>query len=349
MDSKACERRVICILSTSAADPSTEDVIEWLNAWKVPWVRLNGQALNGEGSVAFSLSRSNTSVSIKSGTSLIDPSVVKVVWYRRWAHRNSHREQDFFTANCKSHGTANVTSLARHIDKELSTLDEVIFGYFSTARWLSHPTSSKLNKLRVLQMAAVCGLDIPATIVATDRDRLLEFIRAHEKAITKPLGESLMYECGGESYASYTIPIDEADIEELPSSTFPMLLQEHLPKRYDIRVFYLDGRFYGMAIFSQTRAQTSVDFRRYTYERPVRNVPYDLHEDTAESLRKLMRLLNLQTGSIDLVKTTQGRTVFLEVNAVGQFGMVSAPCNYHLEREIAKALVRRWQNCDDHA
>jgi hypothetical protein len=36
-----------------------------------------------------------------------------------------------------------------------------------------------------------------------------------------------------------------------------------------------------------------------------------------------------------------GREVFLEVNPVGQFGMVSRPCNYQLERKVAELLLRK--------
>ena len=57
-----------------------------------------------------------------------------------------------------------------------------------------------------------------------------------------------------------------------------------------------------------------------------------------------MDALHLETGSLDLVKTIDGRLVFLEVNPVGQFGMVSIPCNYHLERNIAAALTTRLGN-----
>lgn len=340
---------MICILSTAETDPSTEDVIEWLNAWKVRWVRLNGQALNGEGAATLSISTSEESVFIRSGPCTIDPSSVTVVWYRRWGHLYSHRAEDLFAEHAEFHRTANITALARHIDKELSTLSTFIFKRFSNAVWLSNPTTAKLNKLIVLETAAQCGLDVPATIVSTDHESLNRFLQTYERAITKPLGDSLMYEWGGRSYATYTTEIDKGGLSDLPGIAFPMLLQEFLPKRYDIRVFYLDGRFHGMAIFSQSRAQTSVDFRRYTYERPVRNVPYDLPKDVARRLRSLMDLLHLETGSIDLVKTEDGRIVFLEVNPVGQFGMVSSPCNYHLERDIAAALVKRRGSCDVHA
>ncbi len=338
---------MICLLSTSMADPSTDDVIEWLNAWKIPWIRLNGQSLDGEGSVIALISKLESDVSVHSERSKrFDPSSIKVVWYRRWGHLQLYRERLLFA---DAGQVANITSLARHLDKELATLSGLIFDHLSHAVWLSHPTSAKVNKLVVLQKAAECGLDIPATIVTTERERLREFLKTHKRAITKPLGESLTYDWHNEQYASYTTEIDESTLIDLPEQVFPTLLQEYLSKQYDIRVFYLDGRFYGMAIFSQSRAQTSVDFRRYAYDRPVRNVPYAIPDPVSVRLRRLMELLDLETGSIDLVKTPDGRLVFLEVNAVGQFGMVSIPCNYHLEREVASALATRWRNSDSHA
>ena len=55
---------------------------------------------------------------------------------------------------------------------------------------------------------------------------------------------------------------------------------------------------------------------------------------------ELMKSLNLDNGSIDFVKTNDGKWVYLEINPVGQFGMVSEPCNYNLEREIAQELIK---------
>jgi hypothetical protein len=51
--------------------------------------------------------------------------------------------------------------------------------------------------------------------------------------------------------------------------------------------------------------------------------------------------VELSTGSLDLVRCPDGRFVFLEVNPVGQFGMISQPCNYRLEKEVAAHLLRR--------
>ena len=48
--------------------------------------------------------------------------------------------------------------------------------------------------------------------------------------------------------------------------------------------------------------------------------------------------LKLNSGSIDLVYTKDEDYYFLEVNPVGQFAMVSEPCNYYLEKIVAQKL-----------
>lgn len=95
-----------------------------------------------------------------------------------------------------------------------------------------------------------------------------------------------------------------------------------------------------MAIFSQEDQQTEVDFRNYNFEKPNRTVPFLLPIDLQEKLIQLMKNLHLKSGSIDMVLTEEGDYVFLEVNPVGQFGMVSSPCNYELSKLIAETLIQ---------
>ena len=51
-----------------------------------------------------------------------------------------------------------------------------------------------------------------------------------------------------------------------------------------------------------------------------------------------MHDLKLKNGSIDIIKGIDNEYYFLEVNPVGQFGMVSKPCNYNIENFISKKL-----------
>jgi pyruvate carboxylase len=101
----------------------------------------------------------------------------------------------------------------------------------------------------------------------------------------------------------------------------------------------LKKKFYTMAIFSQLDRQTSTDFRKYNKQKPNRNVPYLLPKNIKNKIIKLMENCNLNTGSIDMIVDKDDNYIFLEINPVGQFGMVSIPCNYFLEREIALELA----------
>ena len=94
-----------------------------------------------------------------------------------------------------------------------------------------------------------------------------------------------------------------------------------------------------MAIFSQNDKQTEVDFRRYNKSKPNRNVPYQLPKSIELLLDILMKKINLDNGSIDIIVDNNGKYYFLEINPVGQFGMVSIPCNYYLEKKIANYLA----------
>src|SRR5690606_13836356 len=104
------------------------------------------------------------------------------------------------------------------------------------------------------------------------------------------------------------------------------------------RIFYLKEKTYAMAIFSQSNEQTKLDFSRYDYSYPNREDPFQLPVDIENKNIKMMKRIDLNCGSIDMILTPENEFVFLEVNPVGQFGMVSYPCNYNLENILAKTL-----------
>lgn len=108
---------------------------------------------------------------------------------------------------------------------------------------------------------------------------------------------------------------------------------------YELRVFVLGKDIYPMVIFSQNDKKTEVDFRNYNDDNPNRTAPYKLPKDINRALLKIFAELNLNTGSADFIRAINGEYYFLEINPLGQFGMTSKPCNYHLEKKIAEFLI----------
>src|SRR6185503_12874670 len=80
---------MICILSQAFIEGTTEVVLDWLRAWGVPHIRINAtdiaKAHQSSGAV-FSISKEEVSVRLKIDGEDIDPSDIKVVWFRRWAY-----------------------------------------------------------------------------------------------------------------------------------------------------------------------------------------------------------------------------------------------------------------------
>jgi ATP-GRASP peptide maturase of grasp-with-spasm system len=333
---------MICILSQAFIEGTTEAVLDWLRAWGVPHIRINAtdiaKAHQNNGAV-FSISKEEVSVRLNIDGEEIDPSDIKVVWFRRWAYSADMSVPRIF-AEPSYRTDSNVFFACNHLFKELQGVSKFLFSALSSAKWLSEPKIAAPNKLQVLKMAIEVGLDVPDTLITTNVNQLQGFIEKHGAVITKPIGDMLLCSFDDREYGTYTSVIDNEFItEHARHAAFPSLYQEKLDKKYEIRTFYLKGECYSMAMFSQQKAATQSDFRMYCYEDPNREVPYQLPPSVEAAIRELMGHLCLDTGSIDIVRTTDGRYVFLEVNPVGQFGMVSVPCNYHLERKVAKYLA----------
>lgn len=333
---------MICILSQSFIEGTTEVVLDWLRAWGVPHIRVNATDIaraHETNIAAFSINKGKVSVRLNLDGVEIDSSDIKVVWFRRWAYTADVSVPKLFSE--QSYRTdSNVFFASNHVFKELQGVTKFFFSTLSSAQWLSEPKTAAPNKLHVLKLAAECGLDVPDSLVTADANELRRFIAEHGAVITKPISDMLLCSFGDRQYATYTSVIDDEFVAEHPrQASFPSLYQERLDKKYEIRTFYLDGVCYSMAMFTQQKAMTKGDFRKYCYADPVREVPYQLPAAIEESIRKLMKELSLDTGSIDIVRTPDGRFVFLEVNPVGQFGMVSVPCNYKLEQKVARYLA----------
>ncbi|WP_420571013.1 grasp-with-spasm system ATP-grasp peptide maturase [Kordia sp.] len=326
---------MILILCESK-DLSVSEVIDWISFLGYNYKRVNTDHLiDGN----YTLKLTNDQVSYQSNSITDD---VSMIWYRGGSEVSSYKYPVLEKINAaKSRVIYNSMKMEKKMLKK-SLYDNVL-----EKEWLSNPLQiDKSNKISTLRLAKECGVDIPSSLITNSKQELLDFLNEHKELIVKPIYEAYDFNLHKEEiYMEYTSSISLPFIQKLEATFFPSLFQERLQKEFEIRSFYLDGDFYSMAIFSQNDSQTEVDFRRYNNEKPNRSVPFKLPENIEKKINKLMRTMELKTGSIDIVKTKDGRYVFLEVNPIGQFGMVSGICNYNLEKIIATYLIKneKWK------
>ena len=112
-----------------------------------------------------------------------------------------------------------------------------------------------------------------------------------------------------------------------------------IEKAIEIRTFYLDGKFYSLAMLLFAADKRVVDYRTATKQ--IRYACYQLPDAIENKLQKMMNVLNLNTGSIDLVLGKDGEYYFLELNPTGQVGWVSDYGGYNIEEKIATYLLTK--------
>lgn len=317
------------LIQTSDYDVSTMDTVKWLIHFGEEFIRLNDTTL------IKNLSYIDGRFIVElSNNVLIDTKLLKGYWYRRGEYEFQWRYE-------KSNTESFDNYFEGYITQEYKSLGD-FFTFFLKNKINSigdSKTCQFVNKNTILLSARDLGLLTPDFIITSYKEELKNFI-VGRSLITKPIHSSFLFEDDGYSFPTYTELVTTEHIEFAPDVFKPTLFQECIEKEFEIRAFYLNGKFYSMAIFSQNNPRTKIDFRVYCHKKPNRNVPFNLPKAIEKKLKKLMTLLGYESGSIDLIYSKKKEFYFLEVNPIGQFGMVSVPCNYLLEKEIAKHLIK---------
>jgi ATP-GRASP peptide maturase of grasp-with-spasm system len=314
------------LIITSEKDTSTNHIIDWLIFYGIDFKRINGEDRFTLSSFELSNDRFKCKLVNTRDDDILDLNKISAVWYRRG---------DIVILN-KGKQKSDFAGILSFIRQEYQILHDYIMTYFEGLPRLDSYFRRSVNKITVLSLARSVGLLIPTTYLFDGH-----FPRQLSGSyISKSVFEVFNYETSEGYFSTPTTLIDADTISRKEHSYSLSKVQKHIEKECDIRIFYLRGRLYGMAIMSQKNEISKVDFRHYPSDPPNRSFPVQIPSEIADKLGKLMNRLNLDSGSIDLILDNKGSFYFLEVNPVGQFGMTSGPCNYYLERGIARDLIQ---------
>lgn len=300
-------------------DYSTIEVTQWLKYLNIPFVRIDGEETYKIRKV--SVGSDNDFIIYNAGKE-ISLNQIKSIWYRRGSLNILYELKGVISNEINKYINA-------HLVDEIKILEDYFYFLMKDIPHLGTYEKRGMNKLEVLYRAQNLGINIPNTYVVDS----LSLVSGINNLITKCISEPFMPRTPYGDYMTYTEDVKFDN--RLQNSFFPSLFQDKYEKEADLRIFYIDNNFYGMAIRSQADSQTSTDFRKYLNSNPNRKFPFNIPLEIQKKLKKLMDELCLETGSIDMIFTRQGEFIFLEVNPVGQFGMTSYPCNYYLEKKIA--------------
>ncbi|MFD2286175.1 grasp-with-spasm system ATP-grasp peptide maturase [Pedobacter petrophilus] len=289
---------------------TTTEVIKWLIVMNKKFIRVHEDEV-------FEINTLKKRILLKSYRNQFFIDEISAVWYRRGGIV-------FKTLNYQNQ------AIDRYMFEVQHWLIDYVIKSLEGKRHINKQSNSHLNKLLVLEKAKQIGLDVPPYFLAEDMEDVII-----DQTIVKPITGTPIVDHIQENQNGimYTSVIEQ----KKESSFFISFFQEKIEKDFEIRSFYLNGKVYSTAIISQNDEKTKIDHRRYNSKIPNRNVRYKLPAEIEHKIDLLMQSLDLNSGSVDFIKSAD-KFYFLEINAIGQFLGMSEACNYDLEREIAAYL-----------
>ena len=321
------------LIISSNNDVTTNEVIDWLRFYNSDFIRIDSTKLISIQKAIINVDSTELYFEID-GTDL-KLSQITSIWYRRsWINfkRNKYTNEALLNSEFEN-------QIENQLIEENFYLSQFLLSEFKK-KSLNDISDTRHNKLGALAYAKKIGLMIPSTIIATAKKDVIKFKATNSNIITKNFSPGVFIILDGSSMNGYTTELSDQEINDLPDCFFPMLFQQKIEKAFELRIFYLNNQFYTSAIFSQNDDQTKVDFRNYNVNLPNRTPTYELPINIKELLKTFMKYFSLNSGSIDMIVTNEGEYIFLEVNPIGQIAQVSIPCNYYLQHEIAKSLIK---------
>ena len=193
-----------------------------------------------------------------------------------------------------------------------------------STRWVNGWNAFQLHQTKPAQLAIVAelGLEVPATLVTNDRERLAAFAQNHPRAIFKPVQ--------GGAHARRLTPahLDPVNLERL--SIAPVTVQEEVPGT-NVRVFVAGERVMACEI-----ATRHLDYRD---DDAPEIVPHPLPEAVRAACLDAAAALDLVWTGIDFRLTPDRRYVFLEANPSPMFLGFEERTGLPLTESLAELLL----------
>lgn len=229
------------------------------------------------------------------------------------------------------------------VEREWQCLYGNLWWLLRECYWMSSPRAIEDAKwkLRQLDVAERVGFAVPSTRFSNALRALASLQQAHEACIYKPHEAGYIDEGHTQSVYTSVIPRaiapEDANVRER-LRICPGLFQPYIQKSHELRVTVVAANLFATRLDSQAVDGATIDWRRV---RPgsIEHTAVELPKELSERCIQLVAELGLQFGALDLIVTPDGSTVFLEVNANGQWAWIELTTQQAIAAAIADALI----------
>jgi hypothetical protein len=197
------------------------------------------------------------------------------------------------------------------------------------------------KELQLVQARAF-GLDIPRTLFSNAPDEVRRFARAVKGPVITKMQHSFAVYRNGVELVVFTNELSASDLDALDGLALsPMTFQEKLDKRLELRATVVGRRVFTAAVDSQVLAGARLDWRKEGMALLDAWQPYTLPKSVERGLLRLTKWFGLNYAAADFIVTPDGRHVFLEINAGGEFFWLQRTPGLPIVEALADVLLGR--------
>ncbi|KYF51059.1 MvdD family ATP-grasp ribosomal peptide maturase, partial [Sorangium cellulosum] len=258
----------------------------------------------------------------------LDLGDVTAVWYRRVAHGGGLPAS--MDPQLRS---ASVQEAKQTVEGMLAALRVPQVDPLPAVRFAS-------NKQVQLDIAREVGLDTPRTLTTNDAEAARAFAASCPGGVIAKMLSSFAVYRDGEEHVVFTNALAAEDLADMRGlSLCPMTFQEKIPKARELRVTVVGERVFSASVDSQAAPGAEVDWRRQGIELIDTWRKDALPPEVETGVLRLMDRLGLNYGALDILRTPDGRHIFLEVNPSGEFFWLERTPGLPISEALAEVLL----------
>lgn len=204
---------------------------------------------------------------------------------------------------------------------------------FDDVFWMNNPQATYKAETKPYQLytAKKIGFKVPKTIITNKVPIKSTF---GKKLIVKTLDPAILSFNDKEGFI-YTNFVNYEELLKKDLSSVPVILQEALIPKVDVRVTVVGNKAFGVTIKKNKRGLNK-DWRleKENIEYELVNLPPNIERKCIQLTKKL----NLKFGGIDLI-IHDDKYYFIEINPTGEWSWLMHHLNLDIDKEIAKLLM----------
>lgn len=203
---------------------------------------------------------------------------------------------------------------------------------YENALWINNPvfTYKAENKILQLKYAKCVGFNIPETIITNSNDQSLD---KNKNYVVKSI-EPAVLKINQINAFTYTNVVRGADIYNSDLAISPIIIQEYLNPKIDIRVSVIGNFIFAVKILKSGRGVDG-DWRKYKTELDF--IPFELPENISQKCIQIVNKLGLIFGAIDLI-LFNGKYYFIEINPTGEWAWLTKCFENKIQKKICDYL-----------